>query len=241
MRPRPVANEPQGPPATRAEFEACLGARLSTGRWGNAHVFLAESGGERWIVKDFLHCPTPVRQTWGAWMVRRELRALRRLEGIPGVPAGPFSIDRYAFGYRFVEGQALKFVERGRVPLAYFEALEETVRHVHARGIAHLDLRNRGNILVTSDWKPVLIDFQSHLSLGAIPRPMRPFFERIDLSGVYKYWAKIHPESLGPERAALLARAERWRRLWPLRGYAGFKRSRTARGGGSSAIPKSPR
>lgn len=210
----------------RSGLDARLGALLSTGRWCNANVFVAEREGRRWIVKDFLHCPTPVHQTWGVWMARRELWALRRLEGIPAVPSGAFSIDRYAFGYRFIEARALKFAARDRVPSAYFEALEESVRQIHERGIAHLDLRNRQNILVTPDWKPVLIDFQSHIRLERLPRAMRPFVQRIDLSGVYKYWAKIHPESLGPERAAMLARAERWRRLWLFRGYAGVKRSR---------------
>ena len=79
------------------------------------------------------------------------------------------------------------------------------------------------------DRKSVLIDFQSHIRLERVPRAMRPFVERIDLSGVYKYWAKIHPESLGPERAAMLARAERWRRLWLFRGYAGVKLSHDER------------
>jgi RIO-like serine/threonine protein kinase len=197
---------------------------LSAGGWCNANVFVAERAGRRWVVKDFLHCPAPVRHTWAVWTARRELRVLRRLEGIPGVPSGAFPIDRHAFGYEFVEGRALKFVDRRSVPSAYFEALEQLVIRIHDCGIAHLDLRNRHNILVTADWKPAVVDFESHVRLDRIPRGMCSFVKRIDLSGVYKYWAKIHPESLGPERSAMLARAERWRRLWPLQGYAGSRR-----------------
>jgi hypothetical protein len=47
--------------------------------------------------------------------------------------------------------------------------------------------------------------------------------ERFDMAGVYKHWARNHPQTLGETRAALLARMNRWRRLWFLRGYLGVR------------------
>jgi hypothetical protein len=210
-------------PFSRADLDHGARRVLNEGRWANATVYIHEHAGTLWVVKDFRDCPLPYRETLGRFMVGRELSALQRLRGLAGVPAGAFRVDAYALAYRFVPAIEMADAGPDRATPAFFESLEATVRGMHERKIAHLDLRYGGNILVGDDASPLLVDFQSHVNLAGWPPFLTRMLENVDLAGVYKHWSHRHPESLGTERLAFLDRANRWRRLWFLKGYFGLK------------------
>lgn len=174
-------------------------------------------------MKDFQARPSIVRNTIGRFLVRRELHALRKLAGLGGVPADPFRIDAHALAYRFIPGTPLNGADEHRKNAEFFLSFERLLAEVHARGLVHLDVRNGRNVLVTASGQAALIDFQSHLGTSHLPKAMRGWMERFDMAGVYKHWERHHPQSLGETRAALLASMNRWRRLWPLRGYFGVR------------------
>jgi hypothetical protein len=69
-----------------------------------------------------------------------------------------------------------------------------------------------------------LLDFQSHAGTRWMPGPLRRFAERIDLAAIYKHWALLSPDTMGPERAEALRRMNRIRPLWAIRGYIGSSR-----------------
>jgi len=208
---------------SRADLDRAAPHVLNRGRWANATVLLYTHAGVQYVVKDFRNCPLPYRETFGRFMVRRELSALERLHGLFGVPAGVFRVDAYALAYRFVPGIEMADAGPDRATPEFFRALESVVLAMHRRGIAHLDLRYGGNILVSDADAPLIVDFQSHVKLGGFPRFLRRTLENVDLAGVYKHWSHRHPESLGAERLAFLGRANSWRRLWVLKGYFGLK------------------
>ena len=212
-------------PFLREEFERSAPELLHRGRWGNADVYRFRRGEECWVVKDFRSCPPLTRDTFGAWMVRRELSAIRVLAGIPGFPQDAFRLDRLALAYRFMPGREIG-TRQGVPSPAYFEELEELVEKMHGRGIAHLDIRAAKNILITDQGKPFILDFQSHVPLGKLPRFLRDLLVDVDRSGVYKHWERRFPGSMGAERATLLERMNRWRRFWILKGYLGIKKTR---------------
>jgi len=193
---------------------------LSRGRWANADLFLFEAGGHTWVIKDFSPCRALVRYSIGIFMVRRELLALKRLQGIPGIATDPFRLSPFALAYRYVPGTTLKEARRtGAVTPLFFEHLEELVQRMHERGIVHLDIRYMRNILITPEGDPVLIDFQSGLVLNRLPRMLHAPLKAIDLSGVYKCWQKICPDTMGPERSALFNAVQKKRSLWIFKGY----------------------
>ncbi|MGH8620703.1 MAG: hypothetical protein ACRET3_01085 [Burkholderiales bacterium] len=213
-------------PFTREQFEQAPPEVLSRGRWANAVLNLHRHHGERWVVKDFRPRAFAVRNTIGRLLIRREMRALRRLAGVTGVPAGAFRLDAHALAYVFVPGVPLNQADLGRRAVDFFTRLERLLGEVHAvGGIVHLDVRNGRNVLVTEQGGPVLLDFQSHVGTRWMPAPLRRWAERLDLAGVYKHWERRSPETLGESRRGLLARANWWRRLWPLRGYLGTRKS----------------
>lgn len=224
-------------PFTREQFERAPHKELSRGRWGNAVLSLYRQGDETWVVKDFRPRHFAVRNTYGRLLIRRELRALRRLDGLAGVPAGAFRLDAHALAYRFVPGLTLNRADLGQGAAGFFARLEQLLAQIHAAGgLVHLDVRNARNILVADHGGPVLIDFQSHLGTRWMPARLRRWLERVEIAGVYKHWKRRSPETLDEARAEALAHANRWRRLWLLRGYFGVrKRKRSAGSGGAVA------
>ena len=192
---------------------------LSGGRRANADVFYFNSGEGEWVLKDFSHCAPLIRKTWGRWAVQREYETLLRLQGVEGVPADPFRLDAYAVGYRFVRGCNLRDVAHDVIPDDFFYLLEKTIMQMHDRNIVHLDMRNRRNILMQSDGKPVLLDFQTSLNLRRVPRHLRALLKDIDLSGVYKLWKRRRPDLFDGHRMKHLDAVNRKRAVWFFKGY----------------------
>jgi hypothetical protein len=141
------------------------------------------------------------------------------------MPQGAFRVDAFALAYRFVPGRHLRGFDDASLSPDFFPTLERDLRRMHALArIAHFDLRNAKNILVTDCGEPMLLDFQSHVGTRWMPGPLRRFAERIDLAAIYKHWARSSPDTMGPERAEALRRMNRIRPLWAIRGYIGSSR-----------------
>ena len=199
---------------------------LSAGRWANAVVSLYDRDGVTWVVKDFRPRSRLVRNVIGRFLVRRELSALQQLRGVAGTPQDAFRVDAFALAYRFVPGRGLRRLPTAAIPPGFFPALERTVLEMHARGgLVHLDMRNADNIIITPAGQPSLIDFQSHVKLRWLPAPLRRFALRVDRAAIYKHWARHSPQTLDPQRRAVLERINELRPLWALRGYPGASRT----------------
>jgi hypothetical protein len=202
---------------------------LRDGRWANARVSLFRSGAAQWVVKDFAPRSFWVRNTLGRLLLQRELRALQKLAGIDGVPGSAFRVDAHAIAARYIPGTTLGKVPAERLNASFFAALERLLQQVHARGIVHLDTRGTGNMLMTPDGRPALIDFQASLATHWMPQAWRRWLDDLDMTGVYKKWLQHDPDSMGEQRRALYEHMTRRRRLWVARGYAGAaKRKRSA-------------
>jgi RIO-like serine/threonine protein kinase len=203
----------------RKDFSVSHCKILSKGRWANADIYLYRHEGINWVIKDFMPCSPIVRGTWGRIMVRREFIALSKLQDIPGIPQQPFMIDKFALSYRFIEGKTLGDTLPDEVHEDFFMKLEDLVDRMHELKMAHLDIRNRRNIIVDYSGKPALLDFQNSVNLERKPRVLCNLLKDIDLSGVYKNWEKYKPETLDSIRKAKLDSLNRKRSFWMFKGY----------------------
>ncbi len=159
---RPAAAAPPGvAPFTRAELARLPARLLSRGGRRNPDVWCVEQGGRSWVVKDFAPRGPWVRATLGRWITAREVRAWRALDGHPAVPRFGGRIDALAFAVEYRPGRRMSRKLAGRVPADFLERLEEALEEMHRRGVVHLDLRHRSNVLVDEGGRPVLIDFGS--------------------------------------------------------------------------------
>ena len=168
---------------------------LSRGGWANPDVFLARGrGGRDVVVKDFAPRGRVVRATLGRYLIDREARVYDVLEGLDAVPRLLGRLDRYALVIEYRPGVLLSRSLAGRLPKEFMAELERAIGAMHARGVVHLDLRHRSNILAGDDGHPVLLDFASALVFepkGWASRILQPLFAWIDRGAVRKWRARI--------------------------------------------------
>lgn len=94
----------------------------------------------------------------GEWAADHEWDMYRLAEDVPCVPRCFGKYGRTGFVHAYVEGHPLQRHER--VSDEFFPQLNDILDRLHARGMAYVDLEKRENILVGTDGKPWLIDFQ---------------------------------------------------------------------------------
>lgn len=194
---------------------------MHKGRFANAIVFRYCDDGLDLVIKDFSHCPLPVRWTAGRFFIGREAKALGRLGGIKGVAASHYRLSPLMLAYPFIAGQPLRSLTRSgeTLPRGFFESLEKMVGQMHRRGVVHLDLRNLGNVLRGDDGQPYFIDFQSSMRFGPFPRWVQTFMRGADLSGVYKAWRALCDEPLPARKGRFFDNFAQVRKRWIFKGY----------------------
>lgn len=161
------------PGLDRSEIVGRTRRVLNRGRWGNADVLLVDAPAGPVVVKDFAPRGWLVRRILGPWLLTRESLAYRRLEGMRAVPRLLGRLDAEALVFAYRPGTLLSRSLRGRLPEAFLEELSEAIEEMHRRGVVHLDLRHRSNILADDEGHPILLDFASSLRVDPRSRPGR--------------------------------------------------------------------
>jgi len=152
---------------SRAQVAARTRAVLSRGGPANPDVLLVDAPSGPVVVKDFAPRRGLVRRRLGPWLLRREERAYRRLAGVAAVPRFLGWLDRAAIVLEYRPGTFLSRSLAGRVPGTFLAELDAAIDEMHRRGVVHLDLRHRSNLLAGEDGRPIVIDFASALLFDA--------------------------------------------------------------------------
>lgn len=147
----------------RANLDERVVSVLNEGGWGNPDVLLVDADGGPVVVKDFAPRASWVRRWLGPWLLRREALAYRCLEDVEAVPHLIGSLDRVALVFEYRPGILLSRSLAGQLPPDFLAELSSAISEMHRRGVVHLDLRHRSNILADPDGRPVLLDFASAL------------------------------------------------------------------------------
>jgi serine/threonine protein kinase len=178
----------------RAILLAHVERTLHRGGWGNPDVLLARVDGHPVVVKDYAPRAFLVRHTLGRWLTAREQRAHRRVADLDAVPNWLGRVDGLAFALEYRPGRALARSLAPSLPPDFLARLERSVAEMHARGIVHLDLRHRSNILADERGAPVLLDFASALRFrpGGWPsRWLMPWIAAIDRRALGKWRERL--------------------------------------------------
>lgn len=191
---------------------------IKRGPWTKADILRVSHEGSEAILKDYSGKSWPVR-LFGRRQLRRERRALRRLQGLSGVPIELGEVPPWGLLMEPVRGEPITRWRR-RSPeeiLPMVKRLVLLVDQIHERGVAHLDLRKRDNILVSRDGVPNIIDFNASVcfepgSLGA--RLVFPVLRRVDRAAVLKWKSQLAPDQLTSAERRRHRRMSLLRRLW---------------------------
>ena len=221
---------------SRAALWASRLRTIHPGSATKASVWVASSPGGAVLVKDVAPMHPLFRVIHGRRVLAREERALAALAGAPGVPRLVARVDRDALAMEQLDAEPLRrHLDPRRLRCALAQ-LSERVAGLHARGVVHLDLRQKRNILVGVGGDAYLVDFQSALVLGTDGWRGVLFrrLKRIDEGAVLKFKARYAPDLLDADELKQARRAERWLRLWVfhrfgplLRALFGKRRSRS--------------
>jgi len=174
-----------------------------------------EYGGRPAVMKDFRTRNVITRRVLAPALVRREFEILRHLEGVPGVPRAYAIVDGAALVTEFIDGRHIGKFKPGELPDDVYRRLAATVAALHARGVAHLDLRQKKNILVAGP-QPYVIDFANAVRVRPAS-PLRAVFarlRRVDESGLLKFKARNWPHLLTGADREFLRRHRGLRSFW---------------------------
>ena len=199
----------------REDFERGIISCFKGKAFGKPDLNQVEVEGRSLMVKDVRRKFFLLRWTLGIWLIHKEWKIYSRLKGLKGVPQPIERIDRFAFAMEFIPGRSI--LRKDPLPSSFFSDLERVLREVHDRGVVHLDLRHRGNILVSEKGEPFLIDFNSSFAFkekGFLRRYLFPLLRWVDEGGLLKLKKRISPSLMTPEEIASLKRFNRLRRLW---------------------------
>jgi tRNA A-37 threonylcarbamoyl transferase component Bud32 len=203
--------------------DATAGARstpivLRKGGWGKADITVVDHQGRPAILKDFSGKTWPVR-LFGRLQIAREVRALARLSGVAGIPCCLGTVGRTALLMERIEGVQITSWCRGRQSgmAMMFDSLAHLVDAMHARGVAHADLRKRDNILVDTAGRPSIIDFNASFCFaphGAGARTLFPLLRAVDRGAILKWKARLAPALISPAERRRHRLMSLLRRLW---------------------------
>jgi hypothetical protein len=191
------------------------------------HDFFAATGfydnaeGRRVVLKmgrtqDFAGIPL----LWvGKTSCQRELRFHRKLDDVAQVPRVLGTLGETGFVMEFVAGDRLCDVPR--VPDGFFRELENLMTMLHQRDIAYCDANKTQNVLIGTDGRPQLVDFQISWDPETFPRGWlsRKILTQLQLEDGYhvlKHKSRFRPDELTPderrraERKSFLVRTHRF-------------------------------
>jgi hypothetical protein len=203
--------------------------RVATFRQGGGSrpdVLLIEVNGERAVLKDY-GAADPWFSRWiGPLSIRREARALRQLDGVHGVPRLIRVVGPLALLMEHLPGEPVRGLPPGTLPDEFFARFTRLVDAMHARGVAHCDLRSEGNILRDAAGDPYAVDLVAHFRR---PRfwnlPMRWLYGKFcqaDRVSIARLKHRHRPQSLTEWELSALARD---RKTWLERGARMFGKS----------------
>jgi len=179
---------------SRAAIAAQEPRVLEAGTGHDPVVSLARLGGKEIVIKDFASRGFLVRNLIGRWSIAREAKAYRALAGHPSVPRFYGCVDALALALEYRPGRRMSRRVYNALPPAFLGELENAIRGMHARGVAHLDLRHRTNVIADDAGHPVLIDFGSAICLrpGSLAaRIFLPLFAFFDLRALRKWQLRL--------------------------------------------------
>jgi hypothetical protein len=191
-------------PAVPGDFETVR--LIHRGRsQSQAHIWLVRWQGHLCVLRDYTGDRTPFFRFICQWAIRRELKVHRLLEGAEGIPQLLGIIDHQRYLIEYVEGQPLSDLTKNPPGPKFFARLEEILRGMHRRGVAHGDLRNKNILVRSSDGEPFLVDFST--AWWATSWWRKIFFRAYrfqDLRRLAKSKARMRPDTLSPKEKEIL-------------------------------------
>lgn len=200
----------------RNELQQCTVRVIREPERARPDVRVVEAEGRRFVVKDYSPGALPFKRALGAYLVLREKIAYERAQGVAGIPGVAGTLGPCALVIEYIDGCEATSAPEGLLDNTFFERLEDLVQQLHARGVAHGDLKKLENILVTADGRPYLVDFTAAFVTGSSPLAAAVFPSLCDddIRAVSKLKARCAPHLLSDEERQFLSERSTMEKLF---------------------------
>ncbi len=205
---------------SRIELRAHAAHRFREGGGSRPDVLLIEIDSHKAVLKDHNACDGRFGRFIGPLLAWREAKALRRLNGVAGIPRLYARPDRRSVLMEYIPGKHLGSGSERAAGEEFFVRFHNLLQTVHARGVAHCDLRSPRNTLVDEDGRPAIVDFVSCVFRGRrwniIANWLFNQFQRADLGAEAKLKKLVAPDLLTAEEErslrgrTVIDRTARW-------------------------------
>lgn len=183
----------------------------------SVNVLYRNDQGERYVLKlsDCRFMLGLLFRPFAHLLCRHEYNIYQRVTDIRGVPPLGPRFGKRGFFHKYIEGFTLYELDRNfSLPKNFFEDLRRIVENIHQRRILYLDLQKLGNVILSCDGYPYLIDFQICLHWparkGLFGRWADVVFNRLaqeDMYHLYKHKRRFKEECLTEEELHLSQRS----------------------------------
>ncbi|MGH8770668.1 MAG: hypothetical protein ACREV2_05735, partial [Burkholderiales bacterium] len=158
------------------------------GRGYQGEIYLYEKDSERFIVK--FASGRGVLRWLRARMLRNEFAAYQRLRGFEGSPCCYGLLNGKYLVLAYMNGIPIR-----RAPISdparFFDSLFVFIKELHARGVAHADLKRQDNLLVVDGSRPCLVDFGMAVLRKEGFAPVNHFLFRLACQFDLNAWIKL--------------------------------------------------
>ena len=171
------------------------------------------------------------------WMIRHEFAIYQRLASVDGVPHCHGLLDGQYLVLDFVDGVPLSDVDSEITDRdTFYKGLLKIILNLHLAGVAHADMKRRGNVLVSPEQRPFMIDFGTAVAKNDRGGWFNRWFFKQARQFDYNAWIKLKYrrdyDSIAPEdqpyyRPTLLERLARLvRRGWRTVTFRQYRKAR---------------
>lgn len=182
-----------------SELRAAATTTFRQGGGSRPDVLLIEIDGNKAVLKDQNGADTLFSLLIGPILNWRECKALKRLADSPYSPNLLSVPDRRSFLMSYHQSeQATRLKSISPEWPQFFQKLHDAVDNLHDLGVAHNDLRNPTNILITPEGEPILVDLVACFCQGKSWNKLNQWlfnkFSQVDKSAISKLKRKVAPE-----------------------------------------------
>lgn len=178
-------------------------------------VMIAENRGEFIVAKDFRNKVWLARSLWGPLNIMYEKFILQKLSGIAGIPEFVGLEDYNCLLISYIDGNIIKKSRQNLAP-DYFDKLFVIIKRIHERGVLHLDLGHKSNVMVRENGDPAIIDFNTsiYLPLNSLFSPVLRLLAKIDTTSIMRLKVRFRSHETTFSERQQVKKFLRIRKLW---------------------------
>jgi serine/threonine protein kinase len=138
-------------------------------------------------------------------MLRHEYEVYKKLGDFAGAPTCYGLIDNQYLVLEYVEGRTI----RKKRPLdeeEFHARLFDYIKAMHAKGVAHMDLKRKDNLLVKADETPCLLDFGAAVINKQGFHPLNHYHYQLAKQFDFNAWIKHKYHDRSPNEISMTDR-----------------------------------